>query len=527
MLKGRVKNYLEIGTNIAIVVVAVAVLGTVIRNYLSNRKPAPYPNALKRGSVMADVKGAELNKYPRTLILALSTQCRYCTQSVPFYKRLLQANAQVGGQINIIALFPESREQVEEYTTQNQLQLKTVSLVDHHKVNIEIVPYLVLVDSNREVLETWFGKLSQDDEEDVIKTVLKNNKSVSEASQRETETNRSLSIFNEGKSTLSVRPEDQPENPILSMISYFDVDRAGSIYIFSASGRSVRKFDSGGKEVGSIPMPKGFNGPFCVDEAGRAYLPGDDGIHVYLPSLAEERVIPVTALPYSKDSMILKMAWDKVSDSIYIQVYEWGPVSQKLYKLDPSTLKVGLVHQQQNPVIIHPTLSPGAFDFAVGDKYLYVSDIYEYKVVMYSKQGGFLVREYHKPFERRAIERGDGNLTNRKVTIANLGGSGQLKFYPPIFHLNFTNSGHLLIWTSNRDKSLKQQVDVYDAELNYVGVDRKYVDPGISNYVFANGKVYAPDYGFERAISKDRVSPFELPSIPLDLKVFEERMSKT
>jgi hypothetical protein len=116
---------------------------------------------------------------------------------------------------------------------------------------------------------------------------------------------------------------------------------------------------------------------------------------------------------------------------------------------------------------------------------------------------------------------GDGQLHIRKINIGGLGGGGGLRNYPPIFHLNYTGKGNLLVWTSQRDASGHQVVDVYNERLKHVGTDLKFMNPGRSNYVFLNQKVYAPDYGFGGAARAHTGSPLEIPAAPLAVKVFD------
>jgi hypothetical protein len=61
---------------------------------------------------------------------------------------------------------------------------------------------------------------------------------------------------------------------------------------------------------------------------------------------------------------------------------------------------------------------------------------------------------------------------------------------------------------------------VYDEQLKKVGTDLKFTNPGRSNLVFLNQKVYVPDYGFGGATGAYTGSPLEIPAAPLALKVF-------
>jgi len=179
------------------------------------------------------------------------------------------------------------------------------------------------------------------------------------------------------------------------------------------------------------------------------------------------------------------------------------------------------VYRLSKSVRFNPTYTPGAFDFSLGEKFLYISDIYDYKVYVYSLENGSLAKTIDKPYDTRAIEQEDGRFHIRKMTISGLGQGEGLTNYPPILHLNYTGKGNLLVWTSQRDASGRQVVDVYDDQLKKIGTDLKFINPGRSNLVFLNRKVYVPDYGFGAPASVYAGSPLEIHAPPLTLKVFE------
>jgi hypothetical protein len=214
------------------------------------------------------------------------------------------------------------------------------------------------------------------------------------------------------------------------------------------------------------------------------------------------------------------MILDRKRDQLYVQVYRESPLSQKLYRINLVTHQAKEVFDLPNPVPFNPTYSPGAFDFALGSKYLYVSGIREYKVYLLSVLDGSLVKTFMRPYKATVIRKQDSTLAVRKVTIDGLGET--LREYPPIVHLNFTNENRLLVWTSKRDRTNRQVVDVYDQDLNVLGVDMKYMHPGMSSYLFANNKVYAPDFASGKDIPAGSLSPLEMPSRPIAIKVFAE-----
>jgi hypothetical protein len=203
-----------------------------------------------------------------------------------------------------------------------------------------------------------------------------------------------------------------------------------------------------------------------------------------------------------------------------VQVYDESPLSQKLYKVNPETLRVTEVYKLKDPVPFNPSYSLGAFDFTLGSQYVYVSDIREYKLFLFSLRNSSLVKTFTRPYIRSSVRKEDAILPVRHITIGGLGET--LREYPPIFHLNFTNRNKLLVWTSRRDRTNRQVVDVYDQHMNFLGVDKKYMHPQTNNYVFANNRVYAPDFAFGVEVKVDSLSPLEVPSRPIALKVFAE-----
>lgn len=218
---------------------------------------------------------------------------------------------------------------------------------------------------------------------------------------------------------------------------------------------------------------------------------------------------------------MLKLALDRKRGSLYMQTYVPEPLSQILYRVDLISQQVTEVYRLPKPVHFNPTYTPGAFDFALSEKFLYISDIYDYKVHVYSLEDGSLAKMIDRPHNPRPIEQGDGQFHIRKVSIGGLGQGVGLRNYPPILHLNYTGKGNLLVWTSQRDASGRQVVDVYDKHLKKVGTDLKFMNPGRSNLLSQNGKVYVPDYGFGRPARTYNGSPLEIPAAPLALKVFD------
>jgi hypothetical protein len=169
--QAKLKSYLEVATNIAVLLVALAVLGTFAWNYFG-RTPAPQLQAgFQKGQTFAQVPGVSYESAPQTLLIAMSTRCHYCTESLPFYKQLVEGQRANGQATHVVAVFPNPEAEVKQYVQQNNLDLETIAGVDFGALNISGTPTAFMVDSSGKVRDFWLGKLPQDKEQQIIKAV--------------------------------------------------------------------------------------------------------------------------------------------------------------------------------------------------------------------------------------------------------------------------------------------------------------------------------------------------------------------
>src|SRR5919112_1736631 len=96
----KLKDILDVTTNIMVVVFAVVAIGVLAKNYFAPQG-AETRASVQKGSSFPEIAGVDYKQSPRTLILALSADCRYCTKSAPFYNRLAEAWRENAGRFNI------------------------------------------------------------------------------------------------------------------------------------------------------------------------------------------------------------------------------------------------------------------------------------------------------------------------------------------------------------------------------------------------------------------------------------------
>jgi thioredoxin-related protein len=167
----RWAKYLEVSSNAAVLIVAVVLLGAILSARWSPRSAKEkFEGGLQKGQLLAQQPSIDYGAAPRTLISVLSTKCNYCTESLPFYRRLLELPT-AAKRTRIVAVFPNSKTEVEQYKERNQLTLESVAALNYNTLNVTGTPTLILIDSNGRVLDFWVGKLSQEEEQQVLEAV--------------------------------------------------------------------------------------------------------------------------------------------------------------------------------------------------------------------------------------------------------------------------------------------------------------------------------------------------------------------
>jgi hypothetical protein len=140
---------LELLTNVAIILVAVTLIGVVIYKVLPAAKPAP-SEQLKAGSEFSlpDVNWAENKK---TLVLVLQKGCHFCSDSASFYKTLAERN-QNTDKVKLVAAFPNSVDEAKNYLSELGVAITDIRHFNFGKV-IDGTPTLVLVDEQGKISE--------------------------------------------------------------------------------------------------------------------------------------------------------------------------------------------------------------------------------------------------------------------------------------------------------------------------------------------------------------------------------------
>jgi thioredoxin-related protein len=159
---------IELFSNIAIIAVALLLGAALVNRYFLNYYVPQTAQAkspgIKPGTALS-LPDADWNKNEKTLVVALSTTCRYCTESLPFYKLLAQQKAG-RGDLKITAVLPQSADEARRYLSEHNVSVDEIKQADLPEVRG--TPTLIIVDKNGSVLESWVGKLPPEKETEVM-----------------------------------------------------------------------------------------------------------------------------------------------------------------------------------------------------------------------------------------------------------------------------------------------------------------------------------------------------------------------
>ena len=174
---------LEVLANIAVVITSVVLCTVLVKKYFFSptkqeapveavQSKSPASGASQRPSIQAGTKislpGIDWSKSTRTVVLALSTTCHFCSESAPFYQKLQQ---QKPNGVRLVAVFAQPVEDSRNYLNKLGVSVSDVVQSSLGSVGASGTPTLLLVDNEGSVIGSWVGKLSESEAARVISQV--------------------------------------------------------------------------------------------------------------------------------------------------------------------------------------------------------------------------------------------------------------------------------------------------------------------------------------------------------------------
>lgn len=125
----------------------------------------------KGTSLKGSLPGVDWSKNGRSLILAISTRCHFCTDSAPFFQRI---GREKPAGTKLLAVLPQAVEEARTYLDQQGVRVDDVRQAPLDSIKVSGTPTLLLVDNAGTVADVWVGKLEPSQEEDVLRVLRKN-----------------------------------------------------------------------------------------------------------------------------------------------------------------------------------------------------------------------------------------------------------------------------------------------------------------------------------------------------------------
>jgi len=159
----------EFLANIALITLALLLGAVLVKRYLLHN---PQPNQViaepqvKVGTKLS-MEGVDWAKNQRTLLLALSTNCRFCTESAPFYQRLAEARSR-SANVKLLAVLPQELSESQKYLSDHGIIVDDIKQAMPSTIGVAGTPTLIMTDSDGIVTKSWVGKLPAEREGEVL-----------------------------------------------------------------------------------------------------------------------------------------------------------------------------------------------------------------------------------------------------------------------------------------------------------------------------------------------------------------------
>jgi len=153
------------------ILTCIAVLGYVGVQALA-RKSSPTAPALQVGATLGRSDGVVYAPRGLTVLVGLSSTCRYCAESVPAFQSLNTfASANSPDEVRVFALAPEPLETIARYLSANGLTAFRAVTVDRGSTLVAAVsrtPTMLVVNSSGKILLSWTGRMTAREMADMI-----------------------------------------------------------------------------------------------------------------------------------------------------------------------------------------------------------------------------------------------------------------------------------------------------------------------------------------------------------------------
>lgn len=163
-------KWLDRFASIAVIIAVAVFLFIAARNDFFAPKSQPQANPQKDlAGTTITLPGISFANGRDSLVLAVSTTCHFCQESLPFYKQLSE---KVRGKIDLIAVLPEPESEAKKFLADAAVQTDAIVKAIPNSIGVQGTPTVLLVDGKGKVKNVWMGRLDEAGQKQMLSIVL-------------------------------------------------------------------------------------------------------------------------------------------------------------------------------------------------------------------------------------------------------------------------------------------------------------------------------------------------------------------
>jgi hypothetical protein len=160
---------IEVLSQVALLVASLLWIGRSFGIWPRDNRVSTGEQTYSRGTVISDTPDLRLGNSSKTVILATDSACRWCTESMGFFRRLVEVAQLAGAQV--IGVTNEDTSLNSSYLHQHGVLPERVVSAPANGLRIVATPSIVLVGQAGVVIEAWTGRLDREGEARVFRTI--------------------------------------------------------------------------------------------------------------------------------------------------------------------------------------------------------------------------------------------------------------------------------------------------------------------------------------------------------------------
>lgn len=169
-MTNKLTRGIETSANVAILIVAILLGAVLVMQLLAGgtqtHTGTPQPGAVSDHDTKLTLPGVDWSESNRSLVIALSSTCHFCTESASFYQRLAKERG-----VRLIAVLPQDVTEGRTYLDSLRVPIGDVRQMPLDALGVEGTPTLFLIDNEGRVSGKWVGKLGPDGESELLEQV--------------------------------------------------------------------------------------------------------------------------------------------------------------------------------------------------------------------------------------------------------------------------------------------------------------------------------------------------------------------